>query len=105
MVDLTLRNTALKPETQPYPGLEGIPETQHCPGLEGIPDYSSIPSCPEEGIEHGPEMSWDLFPCIYKSEKALWLSDYCRRKDKVLKIDMHLGLFVPNIIALEIGNI
>lgn len=93
MVDLTLRNTALKSETQ------------HYPGLEGIPDYSSIPSCPEEGIECGPEMSWHLFPCIYKSEKALWLSDYCMRKDKALKIDMHLGLFVPNIIALEIGNI
>ena len=71
MVDLTLRNTALKSETQHYPGLEGIPETQHYPGLEGIPDYSSIPSCPEEGLEYGPEMSWHLFPCIYKSENAL----------------------------------
>lgn len=59
MVDLTLRNSALKSETQ------------HYPGLEGIPDYGSIPSCPEGGIEYGPEMSWDLFPCIYKSEKAL----------------------------------
>ena len=59
MVDLTLRNSALKSKTQ------------HYPGLEGIPDYGSIPSCPEGGIEYGPEMSWDLFPCIYKSEKAL----------------------------------
>ena len=59
MVDLTLRNSALKSETL------------HYPGLEGIPDYGSIPSCPEGGIEYGPEMSWDLFPCIYKSEKAL----------------------------------